>query len=159
MEIPADIEFLKSTGLYQLRLPEPVTTVLKLTEADGHALFIVHENKMQLEWLAQKIADEYGKVKNSFMISKMRLKRKRKLAISILILASLIALFRIPVSGLVHIDVLYLNVFVFTLGIVCCLQLLKYYALGISKSDDDLLSGLPFSELKELILKDYSPEG
>ena len=75
-----DIKPLPGAGVYQLFLPEQVASTLQLTAADGHALSIIHENKMQLEWLGQRIWEQYHSLKNAFMIGKERLKRKKRIA-------------------------------------------------------------------------------
>ncbi len=153
-----DIRSLPGAGVYQLFLPEQVATTLHLTEADGNALFIIHENKMQLEWLSQRIWQQYHSLKNAFTVSKVRLKRKKRLAVIILVFAGLITLFSSGIARQTHVNILYINTFVITVGVFCCLQLLKYFAKGVSFSDSDFVSELQISELKESILKDFSPE-
>ena len=151
-----DIKPLPGAGVYQLFLPEQVASTLQLTAADGHALSIIHENKMQLEWLGQRIWEQYHSLKNAFMIGKERLKRKKRIAALMLASAGLIALFSAGIARLTQINILYINTFAFAIGIICCLQLLKYFAKGMSIADSHLTSGLEISELKESILKDYS---
>jgi len=151
-----DIKPLPGAGVYQLFLPEQVASTLQLTAADGHALSIIHENKMQLEWLGQRIWEQYHSLRNAFMIGKEKLKRKKRLAAIMLASAGVIALFSAGIARLTQINILYVNTFAFTIGIICCLQLLKYFAKGMSIADSNLTSGLQISELKESILKDYS---
>jgi hypothetical protein len=156
MTDPVDIKPLPGAGVYQLFLPEQVARELQLTESDGHALSIIHENKMQLEWLGQRIWKQYHSLKSAFIAGREKLKRKRRLAVIILALACLTALFSKGIAGITHLSDLYIKTLAFAVGIVCCLQLLKYFAKAMSFSDSDLVAGSQISELKEAILKDFS---
>ncbi len=158
MHDKVEIKHMPEAGVYRLFLPEPVITALRLTAADGQALFITHENKMQLEWLGQRIWQQYHALKNAFTAGKERLKRKKRLAVILLAFAGLIAIFSALISRLARINILYINTFVITVGAFCCLQLLQYFAKGSSLSDNELASGPEISELKKSILNDYSPE-
>jgi hypothetical protein len=151
-----DIKPLPGAGVYQLILPDQVANTLQLTEADGHTLFITHENKMQLEWLGQRIWQQYHSLKNAFAAGKERLKRKRRSAAIILAVAVLTGLFSEEIAGLARISTLYVKTLAFAAGIICCLQLLKYFAKGISLSEGVLVSQPQVSALKESILKDFS---
>jgi len=151
-----DIKPLPGAGVYQLILPDQVASTLRLTEADGHAIFITHENKMQLEWLGQRIWQQYHSLKNAFTIGKERLKRKKILAAIILAVAVLTGLFSAEIASLAHSSSLYVKTLAFAVGIICSLQLLKYFAKGMSLSNGALVSEPQISELKESILKDFS---
>ncbi|HEY4156049.1 MAG TPA: hypothetical protein VGM24_11495 [Puia sp.] len=145
-------------GAYQLFLPEQVAAMLHLTQGDGKALVIIHENKMQLEWLAQKIGEQYHSLYNAFIAGKARLKRKKRRVLIILLFVALAAIFNGPLAGIMQVDRLYIKAFIFTLGIICCMQLLKYLAMGMAGSARGVDTELSVLELKELILKDFSPE-
>ncbi len=151
-----DIRSLPEVGVYQLFLPEQVATMLQLKEDDGNPLSIIHKNKMQLEWLGQNILKQYNTLNEALQTGMAKLKRKKRLAIVILAISALIALLSSNIAALVRVNILYLRAFVFTIGIICCLQLLKYIALGISYVDRGLASDFRILELKELILRDYS---
>ncbi|MDP4131459.1 MAG: hypothetical protein Q8918_18040 [Bacteroidota bacterium] len=153
-----DIKSLPGAGVFQLVLPEQVATRLQLKQPDGHVLFIIHENKMKLEWLAQSIWKQYQIMNNAFISGKTRLNRKKRVAVIVLLFTALIAVFRSGLATLTHINLLYINATVFTLGVMCCMQLLKYFAMGMKRPDETQVSGIGISELKELIQKDYSPE-
>jgi hypothetical protein len=155
MSISADIEFLPADKKYRLLLPGPVTQLLDLKNADGKTLIMTHENKMQLEWLAQKIYGRFNTAKELLISIKTRLKRKKRLVLILLGLAAVAGFLNKEIASLSQLNSLYIKVSAFAIGIICCLQLLKYYAQGISSIE--LASFDPeISELKELILKDYS---
>lgn len=151
-----DIRSLPEVGVYQLFLPEQVATLLQLKEEDGNPLSIIHKNKMQLEWLGQSILKQYNTLNDAFIVAMAKLKRKKRLAIIMLVLSASIALLSSYIAALIRVNILYVRAFVFTIGIICCLQLLKYIALGITYGDKGLVSDFRILELKELILKDYS---
>ena len=153
-----DIRSLPGGGVYQLCLPEQLSNTLRLTKADGNALSIVHENKMQLEWLAQRIMKQYQAFNNALTAGKAKLKRKKRLAFIILGISLLTGLFSSGIAKLAHINILYTYTFIFTVGIISGLQLLKYFAMGFTLSEGDVNSDLHISGLKDLILKDFSPE-
>jgi hypothetical protein len=153
-----EIKPLPGAGVYQLLLPDQVASTLHLKAADGRTLFIIHENKMQLEWLGQRIWEQYHSLRNRFSISKERLKRKKRIAFIILVLAGLVAVFNSAIAAFTNLSVLYIKTFAFLAGIICCLQLLKYFAKGIFYSQADPDSEQMMQELKESILKDYSME-
>jgi hypothetical protein len=156
MNDSVEIKPLPGGTVYQLFLPEPVVAALRLTAADGRALFITHENKMQLEWLGQRIWQQYHALKSAFAAGRERLKRKRRMAVILLIIAALIAAFSSAISRLTQVNILYINTFVIAVAVFCCLQLLQYFSKGSLSPDNDPLSGLQISELKKSILRDYS---
>jgi hypothetical protein len=156
MPISADIEFHPENDNYRLILPAPVTEVLSPTNADGKILPITHENKMQLEWLAQKIVSRFNKLNEDLIANRVILKRKKNIAVGIIILAAVAALFKYNLARVTNINILYINVAAFAVGIIACLQLLKYFALSYTDSGRDIASDLQIIELKELIQKDYS---
>jgi hypothetical protein len=153
-----EISALPVAGVYRLLLPESVANLLKLTEPAGKALFITHQNKMQLEWLRQSIWEQYHTASEAFTAGKARLKRRKQWATATLLLAAVVALFNVRLSQLAHIDVLYIKVLSFTIGVICCLQLLKYFAMGMTLAGRDSGAEQRVLELKELILKDFSME-
>lgn len=151
-----DIRSLPEGGVYQLFLPDQVASMLQLKEDDGNPLSIIHKNKMQLEWLGQTILKQYNTLNEAFIAGTAKLKRKKRVAIIVLALSALIAFLSSNIATLTKINILYVRVFAFTVGIICCLQLLKYIAQGLTNADKSL--DFRILELKELILKDYSME-
>lgn len=155
MENIVDIRPLPDAGVYQLILPEQVSSLLQLKQPDGKMIRIIHENKMQLEWLGQRIWQQYHFLDDVFITGKTKLIRKKRLAFIILIMAALISIFRTSIAGWIHVDIIYLTAFLFTVGVISCMQLMKYFALGTAGTNRDQVSG-QISALKELIRKDYS---
>jgi hypothetical protein len=158
MENTIDIRSLPDAHAYQLLLPDQVAARLQLKQADGNTLFITHENKMQLEWLGQRIWQQYHNLNSSFTASKTRLNRKKRTAVIVLLSVAILAVFRNRLATLLRMDSMYVNAFIFTVAILCGMQLLKYLAMGVSAMDREIASDSTILELKEIIQKDYSPE-
>ncbi len=153
MQVAEYISFVPELSRFQLVLPGIVTDQLGFKDENKRQLSIVHENKMQLEWLAQKIMEQYSLLKTGIEKFKARLRRKRTIALCILLATVIVFLLRNQIVLNFHISVIYLNAGTFAVGIICLLQLLKYYALGFAKND---LSEEPeIIELKLLIQAQY----
>ena len=105
--------------------------------------------------VGQRIWQQYHFLDDAFITGKTKLIRKKRLAFIILIMAAIISIFRISIAGWTHVDIIYLTAFLFTIGVISCMQLMKYFALGITGTNRDQASG-QISALKELIRKDYS---
>ena len=156
MTANANIEFHSETGKYTLTLPESVYKTLGLTDAEGRPLSIVNENKMQLEWLSQKIMGWSHDLNNRVESTRSRLNRKKKYAGSILLVSIVLAVSNRPLSRITHIDILYINLAAFAIAMICILQLFKYFALGITIRGVNADEDHEINELKQLIQKDYS---
>ena len=156
MTANANIEFQPESGKYILTLPESVYKTLGLTDTEGKPISIVNENKMQLEWLSQKIMGWFHDLNTRIMSTRSRLNRKKRVAVLILFISILIAFLNHSLSRITHIDILYINLSAFGFGMICILQLFKYFALGLtgygmkSNAEDEI------NDLKQLIQKDYS---
>lgn len=112
---------------------------------------------MQLEWLAQSILSNFNKLNDTRLINKKKLARKRLVCFILLALCAIIAMFKEPISKIINTNTLYINLVVFGVAIISCLQLLKYLALGLSDINKGDFSTAPeIEQIKELILKDYA---
>ena len=156
MSLPTEIKILQNDNQFQLLLPEPATDLLGLKGPDGSPLPIVHENKMQLEWLSVSIMDKYRALTNQYAVTHKRLDVKKRWAATILLVCAVLAFCSYYVIPLNHIQKLYITVSAFTIGIISCLQLLKYFALGMNGRAKDLSSDLELVLLKEQIIKNFS---
>jgi len=153
MQFAEYISFVPELSRFQLVLPGIVTDQLGFRDENKTQLSIVHENKMQLEWLAQKIMEQYFSLKTGNEKFKARLRIKKAIAFFILLATVIGFLLRNQIALNFHFSVIYLNAGTFAAGIICLLQLLKYFALGFAKSD---LSEEPeIIELRQLIREQY----
>jgi hypothetical protein len=155
MNLTTDIKFLPDSNRYLLVLPGQLTNVLDLNDDEGKAIPITHENKMQLEWLSQRLLSLFGKVNETLVANRATLKRKKYWAVSIIFLSVLAAVFNQELARLAHTQVFYIEVTAFAVGAISCLQLFKYFAMGFTDLGRDSFSDVQFAEIKELIRKDY----
>src|SRR5215467_13873676 len=123
MTANANIEFQPESGKYILHLPESVYKKLGLTDTEGKPLSIVNENKMQLEWLAQKIMNWFHDLNTKLVSTKSKLNRRKRIAALILLICILVAFLNRPLSNITHIEILYINLSTFAVGMICILQL------------------------------------
>jgi len=155
MATETDIVFESDGNKYRLILPRPVIDQLGLMDAEGNTVPIVHENRMQLEWLAQKIFSWFNTIHDKQVFVTKKLNKKKRIAIIVLALAALAGIFHNRLASLLHLSAGYIAVSGFALGIIAFLQLLKYYALGLATGREDLSTDQQVLELRELIEKDY----
>jgi hypothetical protein len=155
MPIDTEIVFESGSNKYRLILPSPVIDQLGLIDAEGNTVLILHENRMQLEWLAQKILSWFNAIHDKRVFKTRKLNKKKTIAIIVLVVAALAAIFHTRFASLLHVSAAYVSVSSFALGIVAFLQLLKYYALGLAAREEDPSSDQNVLELRELIQKDY----
>ena len=150
-----DIQFSQEIQKHLLIVNEEIKNELDLRDDQGRPLLMVHENKMQLEWLSQKIIVLYTEIKQVIEFYSTRLKKRKRVAIFLLLGTSAVALFNNEIARLFHLHPIYINVPAFAIGIVCVMQLLKYYALGFNGYGSDLESNLKIIELKKIIQEQY----
>jgi hypothetical protein len=155
MAIDTEIVFESGSKKYRLILPRPVIDQLGLMDGEGNIVPIIHENRMQLEWLAQKILSWFNAIHDNRVLVNRKLNKRKRIAIIVLLLAVLAAIFHTGLASLIHVSAAYISVVAFALGIIAFLQLLKYYALGLAARGEGLSSDQQVVELKELIQKDY----
>ena len=143
MSLAPNIEFLPDGKKYQLILPVPIVNSLGLTDPEGRPVSIIHENKMQLEWLSQRILTRFSQMNDELIVKKSKLKKRKYWMLGIMAMAIVAGLLNAPLAKMLHVSVLYIDVIAFAFGIIACLQTL-------ANLDPEMM------EFKELILKDYS---
>ncbi|MBS1597620.1 MAG: hypothetical protein JST75_05310 [Bacteroidetes bacterium] len=153
----ANIQLVSNNNNYELVLPDSIRDAFGLKDQNGNQLSIKSENKMQLEWLAQSIVSSFTKLNEYRTISNKKLNRKKTMCVALLAICGIVALAKTNIANLFHTTPLYINLIVFGVAIISCLQLLKYFALGISAiNQGDFSSDPEIEQIKEMILKDYS---
>ena len=150
-----DIQFNQEIQKHLLIVNDAIKNELDLKDDQGKPLLMIHENKMQLEWLSQKIIALYTELNQVIEFYSTRLKKRKKVAIIILLSISVVALFNNNIARLLHLNPVYINAPAFAIGIVCVLQLLKYYAMGFNGYGSNLESNLKIIELKKIIQEQY----
>ena len=156
MTLPNEIKILQNEDQFQLLLPEPATDLLGLKGPDGKPLPIVNDNRMQLEWLSHSIMKKYYALTSQNTVTHKRLDVRKRWAAMILLVCAVLIICSYYLIPLNHIQKLYVTISAFTIGIISCLQLLKYFAMGTNSQTIDLSADLELIQLKEQIIKDFS---
>jgi|GEM_PF-962710 len=156
MTLPTEIKILRNEDQFQLLLPEPATDLLGLKGPDGKPLPIVNENRMQLEWLSHSIMKKYKSLTDQTIVTHKRLDVRKRWAAMILLACAVLTFCSYYLIPLNRVQKLYVTVSAFTIGIISCLQLLKYVAMGANSQRMDPSADLELIQLKEQIIKDFS---
>jgi len=154
--IPApEIQYIQSIRKYQLNLPAAIIEAFQLNDETGKPLTITHENKMEVEWLAQKLNTQFISQIEAMKTFRTKLSRKKKIAFIFLAVAILITVFSYSISKLIGSTQILVSAFGFTIAIVALLQLLKYIAQGLSGPMSKLTDPEETSKIKEIILRNF----
>ena len=155
MTLQKDIRFLPEENLYELSVPQEAANMLGLQPGTDKTLAICHESKMKLEWLAISIGEKFDQLNSVAGRSQIQSAVKRKRALMVLGIAILIGLAAPLINKLTHFDKMYLWMAAFTIGIIACLQFLKYIAqeLASKEQSPDLKADL--LALRDQIDRDF----
>ena len=97
-------------------MPVPVGNSLGLTDQEGRPVSIIHENKMQLEWLSQRILTRFSQMNDELIVKKSKLKKRKYWMLGIMALAIAAGLLNAPLAKMLHVSVLYIDVIAFAFG-------------------------------------------
>ncbi|MFI5153079.1 MAG: hypothetical protein ACHQET_07065 [Chitinophagales bacterium] len=136
-------------------LPKDIAEALQLSDNTGNPVLIVNENKMQLEWLVQKINALFNAQDRSLTVFKTKLKRKKTITFFVLILSALVVKFSQPISSLLGTSRIPVNFCGLSIAIISFLQLLKYIAQGFSGPSTRFADTNEAADLRETILKNF----
>src|SRR5580693_9348242 len=112
-----DIQFNQEIQKHLLIVNDAIKNELDLKDDQGKPLLMMHENKMQLEWLSQKIIALYTELNQVIEFYSTRLKKRKRVAIILLLSISVVALFNNSIARLFHINPVYINAPAFAIGI------------------------------------------
>lgn len=139
-------------------MADQVMDDLLLKDEQGKPLEIVHENKMQLEWLAADIEKHHGEF--IVYMEKVRKRRqlKMKIAIIILLITIVVAIMNHTVASWLSLPLGTLNMMTILIGFFSAWQILQLYLLGSRGGSAALKENLRTLELQELIKKKFSED-
>lgn len=155
MEDRLNIEFIRGTGKYKLHLPETVTSDLLLMDERHQPLEILHENKMELEWLSADIINRHKEFLTSMEKAKRRRRIKMTIAAAILLLIAIATFMSRTLAELFKIPFNIFNLLIFLVGIVTLWQVFQLYVLGGVRAPIGLMDDLKTIELKERIREKF----
>jgi len=155
MAAAPEIQYIQSIRKFQLVLPESMIETFQLRDDSGNPLSITHENKMELEWLAQKLNTLFKSQSETTNTFQSKLNTKRKMAFIVLAIAILIVVFSHSLSTLLGSAQLPISGTGFALGVIAILQLLKYFAQKLSGPVSKLADAEEVLKIKETILKNF----
>jgi len=144
------IEFDSSTRKYRLVLPADVIEHLCLKDTNEQPLQIEHENKMELEWIAEDVMKRHGEY--SLLMDKKRARAKVKMwcCAAILILVVIAGLLNQALTGLLKIPANIFRVLLVITALFAAWQLVVTYLLRAS-GRSNLLDTMKTIQLRETI--------
>lgn len=149
------ILFNKELGKYQLILPEEMIKDLDLSNNDGKAFEIFHENKLSLEWLYKDIEQRHIAFKEALQKSAKKRERKMIILSIILFLAVLAVLFNSKIAAITNSPVSIINLLCAFVIIFSGFAMFQTYALKGLLPRGNFIENLKWIEMQELIIERF----